>query len=274
VVYPESTGGDPLAPLPFVSDYSTGASFQEGGFISLQRERERVPTGESENSAATITSIAANTLSSAEPVALVDSSELAPSLRELSGEWARAGVFEIAGGEPIAASIERATPQAAPFSAPDLNAAQPSANPPSETEKSSRFDASARGAADRGTPKEQVSKDANNVLPIDASLSTSASDDLATAQLETAVLQNTSQSRDNLSGKLPTASPATTLAAFEQLGEGRLALPSSFSDNLRLNHWLGSAPLLLIIALERMTARSSRRQRKTDGTIEVGDPRN
>jgi hypothetical protein len=47
-------------------------------------------------------------------------------------------------------------------------------------------------------------------------------------------------------------------AAFDELGGEELELAAPASNYLRLNTWLNGTPLLLIFALERVTARRSR----------------
>ena len=61
-------------------------------------------------------------------------------------------------------------------------------------------------------------------------------------------------------------------AAFDQLGDSEYALPSPSSDRVRLQSWLSGTPLLLMLALERMTARKSRRRRATDSIVAVVRP--
>jgi hypothetical protein len=58
-------------------------------------------------------------------------------------------------------------------------------------------------------------------------------------------------------------------AAFNQIGERDYALFSTATDRVRLQSWLSGTPLLLMFALERITARSSWRRRPTDSAVEV-----
>jgi hypothetical protein len=66
----------------------------------------------------------------------------------------------------------------------------------------------------------------------------------------------------------PAATPAADVlaAAFDELGGEELELAAPASNYLRLNSWLSGTPLLLIFALERVTARRWRSRSAHDKT--------
>jgi hypothetical protein len=171
----------------------------------------------------------------------------------VSGEWARAAVFEIAGGEPLAGNaqvqderLERAD------SAPDHD------TPESASMSDAKWNLLRKGLDTAQVPVDSASL--NEVEPID----TAARETLATLD-DAALLDLTSialidQHAATMNGEVSQVSARSDdafAAAFDQLGADDLALAATVSDRVRVN-WLSGTPLLLMFALERVTARKSR----------------
>jgi hypothetical protein len=197
------------------------------------------------------------------------------SLHEISGEWARAVVFEIAGGEPILESLQAMKSQDAPVTATAQGSTE-------QANESNTFGAkptatqSSAPAADRQTSIGTETDDLNDMASASTGIASLSSEDVnidGAAQSGVAVvLKERALPAGATAVPLAATADEAVAAAFDQIGDGELALPSPSTDRLRLEGWLSGTPLLLMFALERVTARNTRRRRASDGAVEVGRP--
>jgi hypothetical protein len=194
------------------------------------------------------------------------------SVPEIAGEWARAAVFEIAGGEPIAERAREVEAQdesvatATPFSAPSRESSAADREARSSTRQLSP------GADAVNKPVSSTEPDVSTSQPMVGGVSAW---DLIDGDVTGLQSQTGNSLFDPSSSALASAQPIASQhdlaaeAAFNQIGDGDHAVPTSSADRVRLQSWLSGTPLLLMLALERITARSSRRRRPTDSTVEV-----
>jgi hypothetical protein len=186
------------------------------------------------------------------------------AVREVSGEWARAAVFEIAGGEPMAARRQADNAHVKPATAATQNAPVPQAAPTASFNATSASTNRDAEEAAQTTPTKTTTG-----LPLPSS---TLGDDVT---VQSPV--NLHEERALLIGPMPKSASARSdeavMAAFDQIGDSELALPSPSADRLPLNGWLSGTPLLLMFALECMTARNSRRRRAAEATLEPARPR-
>jgi hypothetical protein len=273
-VYAESAGTDPQLSSQPIPDGSLRAEIpQEGGLISLASNivltRHVVAPKETESPFApslTRSELEAESVGNAKPTAVTTSA------RELTGEWARAAVFEIAGGEPIVDTMEVSQPQDQPVAVAIPNSPQPVAKPPISDVNSSSVHVTAPDAVIQASPKAEPvdTNDVSSISPAtDMPLPLTAETAVLTIQLQAATRRNDPTSRAHTAAlAIPRA--AAFAAVFDEIGRGDTVLPAPSTDRLRPDSWLGGTPLLLMFALERVTSRKTRRHRTTPGEIEAG----
>jgi hypothetical protein len=235
----------------------------EGGWISVMPNLDpNLPRGEANKDKSLLASAAADSLR--EPEAdLGRSPENENSLSRISGEWARAVVFEIAGGEPAGETLAVREP-AAEFIPASTSSSNAAAVESSSVEKSnlgeerpyednqvgrSVVDAAAAEAADNmAAMRERTNADVHSAFE--------SADLIAQPRLGVAWYDRASRAGLLTPSSLP---PADALAAaFDDFGDGEAASASSSPEYPRFDRWLNSTPLLLIFALERITSRRSR----------------
>jgi hypothetical protein len=194
--------------------------------------------------------------------------------REIFGEWARAAVFEIAGGEPMANRVQTeaahsrsaaaSTPSSPSDSAPSSLVAHTDRDHSPRTSKSEAPHAAATShpAAGRGAAASQPA--------IDLSDHSAAADSIPFLDSQAAfwLIEPSRHALPLQLAAYPQLDEAVDLA-FDQIGDGEHVLTPLSSDRSRLDNWIGGAPLLLMFALERISARSSRRRRAAERRLEA-----
>jgi hypothetical protein len=190
---------------------------------------------------------------------LVSARRISTSDSAIAGEWARAMVFEIAGGEPGTSGVDSLHEPRRTTSGSEetLKRSEPLSSVESQQDgvtRATRQDAAAQASEDssgNGQATQQSARSAGSIL------AAANPPNLSTAVQMTA------------SGKLPTNSsasngnPAITAAAtaivFDHLGEGNAAVIESSVDGKSWVRSIGTSPLLMVLALERIAALNSRR---------------
>jgi hypothetical protein len=174
----------------------------------------------------------------------------------ISGEWARAMVFEIAGGEPTASDSHSLGGQhTTSDSDPTLQNSKPlsSVDAPQQNVKLVTRHTSGQPTevALIGEPGQQQATQSNEQLAAivaqllkDGKLTTDASAPTALGQLLV----------DN-----PDIATLASAAAFDQLGEENAPMIESSVDGKSWLRSIGTSPLLMALALERIAALNSRR---------------
>jgi hypothetical protein len=180
----------------------------------------------------------------------------------VSGEWARAMVFEIAGGEPTASDLhsldgrtttsdgDATLKNSKPLSSVDT----PQHNVKLVTHHTTGQPNEGAPVGEPGQPQstqssEQLAAALAQFLK-DGKLAADASAPITFAQL----LADNPQ----LAG-IPDLTKLTADAAFDQLGQDNAAVIESSSDGKSWLRSLGTSPLLMVLALERIAALNSRR---------------
>jgi hypothetical protein len=238
----------------------------EGGMIAIKPiAGPSKPIEELEGAESSLT----KSLRRAQATGLSSSPDAPSSARGITGEWARAVVFEIAGGEPIADSPRVNASQSEPIAAHDqISGARPAAPSAAIEDTGSASRILRKVAAKQVSMVDQDSAGSEPVVGV--STPSAIECGIFGAQLQTAMPLN---ERDTRSGAIVTPSDAQPVeaveAAFDRLGDGEYALPSASTDRTRPHSWLSGTPLLLMFALERVAARNSRRRRATDAAVEV-----
>lgn len=180
----------------------------------------------------------------------------------ITGEWARAMVFEIAGGEP---TNDLRTPgaQSTTTSNSDesLQNAQPLSSietPQQNGELSNRHAAiQANAAYPLGATGQPVSDETNGQVAI-AEPQLLGNDKLtANASAPVSVSQFTAENL--LNAERSDANPFAAAAAFDQLGQGNSPIIDQPVDGKSWLRSIGTSPLLMVLALERIAALNSRR---------------
>jgi hypothetical protein len=176
----------------------------------------------------------------------------------IAGEWARAMVFEIAGGEPGAVTRtplneEPALPKVDDASSQndeplsDLDAKHPQENPNTSAQGVAPLTAKPQDAAADAAP-ENSNAAASDVL-IQSATNEKSQDANGNASLENARTSNHSNN--------PEAEAVTE--AFDRLGKGDTALVESSTIGRFWSRSVIAMPLLMVLALERIAAANSRR---------------
>jgi hypothetical protein len=181
----------------------------------------------------------------------------------IAGEWARAMVFEIAGGESAASDLHSLDGQriTTSDSDPTLQNSKPlsSVDAPQQNAKlvtrhTSGQPSEGAPVGDPGQPQamqsnEQVAAIMAQLLK-DGKLITDASAPAALGQL----LADNPRAADN-----PDIATFAAAAAFDQLGQDNAAVIESSVDGKSWLRSIGTSPLLMVLALERIAALNSRR---------------
>jgi hypothetical protein len=253
---------DPPSQSVTIRETSAPAS-KEGGMIPIvvipaPLEEIKQATGEAELASSSSPS---QTPVQAELTALSQTSDAKSPAREIYGEWARAAVFEIAGGEPVAERFvgKPRVPTAA--SAP-LSSAQ---SPVRDTASSESSPPSTATVAPAAHDSAAIQLPSSNVAIPFVSLG-----GISQLLLLEATPVNEPAPVDGAADAPAGALPQEVLeAAFEQVGNGELAIASSSTDRLRLQSWLSGTPLLLLFALERVAVRNRRRNRAGETAVQA-----
>jgi hypothetical protein len=250
----------PISP----SSIEASADAEEGGLISLQpMPGPSRPPIEAKDALNSFAQSAVTPIPDVQPDRPAPLSSSQSATRELSGEWARAAVFEIAGGEPEAYYVQSAPSQLKPVAAPVKDSSARSAD-------------SIPSGDDHADAARYVAPTATTRLPI-RTVSFRYGDMASheqTAEMLFAVALN-----EVLQHAGPVAVPSAALrdeavtAAFDELGGDELSLPSLSTTGIRLDGWFNNAPVLLLFALERVTARRSRRSPTSGRSAETARPR-
>jgi len=169
----------------------------------------------------------------------------------VSGEWARAMVFEIAGGEPTAIDSHSLSGQHANGSNSETtlqhNEPLSSIEAPQQNETVAR-----RNAASLPSDSDQA--------PQAATITTQV---LGSGKLAAGTLAADALGQFSASNELRTENPDlaafASAAVFEQLGKGIAAVIDSSASGKSWLASVGTSPLLMILALERISALNSRR---------------
>jgi hypothetical protein len=229
---------------------------QEGGTISIKSLLASMnPNIEKRHVESAAANSASKSLLQSEFYQRAEPPQAKLAVRAISGEWARAAVFEIAGGEPAVHSGQADNSHDRPVTTANQSAPAPEASPPIFFNSNS-----ASTSRDAGDAAQTAPRQTTNGLPLPSS---TLGDDL-TAQ-SPANLRNERTSHINALAKpADLQTDEAVVAAFDQIGNGEVALPAPTADRLRLNGWLSGTPLLLMFALERVAAHNARRRHQTD----------
>ncbi len=248
------SGPSPLV-QPISVDADGGAS-HEGGAISIQWPTTPTnPGAEPKQPEPSLAALLMDSQDSASTQKPANSNRMTSSAPAVSGEWARAAVFEIAGGEPLAENAPSHDQRLEPADSAPVHDAP---------ESSSVSDSKSHTLRKASLDSAQLpvgSASMNEVEPTDviARETLATLDDAALIDLTGVALLDEQAATIN-GGVVTPHSDDALAAAFDQLGGDDLALASTVSDRVRVN-WLSGTPLLLMFALERFTARKSRNQR-------------
>lgn len=200
------------------------------------------------------------------------------SLGQISGEWARAVVFEVAGGEPVTENLTMSEPQGKSLrssSAPETRSAQTLEKGHGDLEghqSASRRAAVRPGqrAVDSEKPNDVTSRDPAHKPPMQTeSENVDLFSQFSRPEIDASLFDR--GARLITSSHLEPTSDVLA-AAFDQIGGVELPAATPSPGNLRLNSWLGGTPLLLILALDRFTARRARARQTSSSATAVERP--
>jgi hypothetical protein len=201
--------------------------------------------------------------------------QLPTSDNALAGEWARAMVFEIAGGEPTASDLHSLDGQGGKTS--DTDATLQHAEPLSSIHNSQQnlklasvrhtvakpADATSTGELTQAQAEQQSRQLAAVIMQLldSGKLAAGFSAPLSAGQFSASNLLTTE-------GLDPTAFAAA--AVFDQLGEQNTAVIESSVEGKSWLRSIGTSPLLMVLALERIAALNSRRATRESRTSRRG----
>jgi hypothetical protein len=200
----------------------------------------------------------------------------ASTFGSISGEWARAAVFEIAGGEPVdRLRIDDSQSEAVVVtdSFPADGSDEEAVATEGSRREARRLGKETTVEANEKPVSTSANETASNPPLAGLSVSMAREGNEIGVQLPTAVLSNgVAPSAGSIMKPVDAPSELAVEAAFEQIGEGESAIPMSPNERVRLDNWLSGAPLLLMLALERVTARNSRRRLASANTVNLSRP--
>ena len=197
------------------------------------------------------------------------------SLHEISGEWARAAVFEIAGGEPVSGGLSENELSGKSQATLDDSATardRESLTSTDESDVTGRL-ASHDAPADRNT-EQPIPGDAtaaaaknrgSNAMPTEVAVDGSMRPSTVANILSNRVFGASEVAKASSRADGDPQSDAAA-AAFDQIGASEVALSSPFSLDSTLRRSIGLMPLLLMLALERVAPRNWSRHWSRDDT--------
>lgn len=207
------------------------------------------------------------------PNAPLESNGAAFTSQSISGEWARAAVFEIAGGEPVD-RLRLDKSQGDPVTAIDPFIAAGSTNDSAGTDRTPHEarrlenETSVEAAAEPASAKIDEAQAGPPLAGLSVSIMNRGG--VFGVQPPAGILLSESARRAGSIGEAGDApSDVAVEAAFHQIGEAESAIPVSSNERVRLDNWLSGAPLLLMLALERVAARNFRRGRTRENAMSV-----
>jgi len=262
VIVSQTNGGvgGPLAPdlKPVVLGPPPGVS--EGGSIPIHaifadfRKDSQLASG--------VKAVASPTIESSIE-SLTAARQLSTPDNALPGEWARAMVFEIAGGEPTASDLHSLSGQGAKTSDSDntLGHAEPlsavhdpheNLNLASVRHTVVRPDGASAGEMTQSQAEQQSRQLAAVVMQLldSTKLAAGFSAPLSASQFSAGNLLIT---------KNPDHMAFASAAVFDQLGQENAAMIESSVEGKSWLRSIGTSPLLMVLALERIAALNSRR---------------
>jgi hypothetical protein len=236
-----------------ISDEVGGGASHDGGAISIKWPTTPTnPDVEPKQPEPSLAALLINSQDSAYGQKPANNNRMS-SAPAVSGEWARAAVFEIAGGEPLAENAPSHDQRSQPDDSTSDHSAPESSNMSDAKSNMLRKDLNiAQVPVDSASVTE--------VEPTDAAARETLAtlDDAALLDLTSiALLDEHAATMNGGVSQVSAHSDDALAAAFDQLDGDDLAIASTMSDRVRVN-WLSGTPLLLMFALERVTARKSR----------------
>jgi hypothetical protein len=231
-----------VAPNPSAPTVSEGGSIPIHAIFADFRKDSHLASGVKAISS-TVAETSVDTLASARREPAADNA--------IAGEWARAMVFEIAGGEPTASDSHT--------SDESLQHSGPLSSVKTSQQSEKLAGRHAVGLPNEGsTAGEQGQSQAAQSNGHNAKVVTRIMDAGKLAAGSSAPVSVDQFSADNpLDAESPDAKALA--AAFDQLGERRAAVIESTADGKSWVRLIGPSPLLMVLALERIAALNSRR---------------
>ena len=232
---------------------------EEGGAIQIESILARVGTMEAPRTSELVSRASIEVTARQANRAAQSTAPATSADRAAGGELARAIVFEMAGGEPVA----RERPEADNRSEPQAGVEVPLSSTDSHETDAARSLARAAGARAENRPtsrddlvdpdferlREPIFGVQRNERPLRPTSDGSTSVAAGAETLDAGLLMSAGRVTDSVLAE-----------AFEQLGESEGSTAFSLVDYSR--RALGATPLLLMLALERIAARNSRRAAK------------
>jgi hypothetical protein len=223
-----------------------------------------------------------------EKLAAAAPTESSPALRmtatmattsSISSEWARAIMFETAGGEPSAAglgsSIEGRALRPANGGAaiPQTRSTSSYYNPAASAAVVRTASYSRQAAADAEDARTAESLSDGSIGGLPAEFASLALDGGELANDHASVAAAAGHERDAAHDANAAALyDAAYAAAFEQFSEGKQAALAS-SDSASTRKTFGAASILMVLALERISSRNSRRPTADASAVAIERPR-
>jgi hypothetical protein len=242
-----------IGPSPSTPGISEGGSIPIHAIFADFRKDSQLASGvKAIASSATETSVAS--LASARQHSMPDNS--------IAGEWARAMVFEIAGGEP---TNDLHTPGAQPTTTSDsdesLQHAQPLSSVETPQQNGKLFNRHAASQADGVNPLVATGQPVPDET--DGQVATAEpqllGNDKLTADASAPVSVGQFTAENLLTAERSDAKTFAAAAVFDQLGKGNSAIIDQPVDGKSWLRSIGTSPLLMVLALERIAALNSRR---------------
>jgi hypothetical protein len=197
---------------------------------------------------------------------LVSARRISTSDGAIAGEWARALVFEVAGGEPVATDVDtlREPRPTTSGSEETLKRREPLSSVELQQDGmtlANRHEAAKQageGSSDNGQAVQQSARSSGPISTAANPSNSAAVSRMAAGGEQSAGLSASNDSND-FGGENPGIPAAATAVAFDQLGEEKAAVIERAVDGKSWLRSIGTSPLLMMLALERIAALNSRR---------------
>jgi hypothetical protein len=258
-------GAPTAAIIPIVVGPSqTGPNVSEGGAIPIHpifadfRKDSHLASGVKPASPAAETTVAS--LTAARSAATADGA--------IAGEWARATVFEIAGGEPTTSDSQRDQPAATSGTDQALQDTKPLSSVKTLQQNERLASRNAAETQSDGSPASPgQTHSAQDYGQPSSDLSALLANGKLTSDAAGPHFNFNTLGSNNL--KISTVAAA---AVFDQLGEGNTAVIESTTDGKSWLRSIGTSPLLMVLALERIAAFNSRRATRESRVAAAKNP--
>jgi len=240
-----------IGPSPSMPGISEGGSIPIHAIFADFRKDSQLASGiRAISSPAAETSVAS----------LTSERQLSTPDKAIAGEWARAMVFEIAGGEPTASDWHTPNPKSTTTSDSDesLQHAQPLSSVETSHQNGKLASQHAARMTNEGSPPGEPGEPLQTTGQVANIASQLLGDNKLAANTSAPATVAQFTAENSLGAERPNAKTFAAAAVFDQLAKGNSAIIDQPVDGRSWLRSIGTSPLLMVLALERIAALNSR----------------